>query len=268
MLAIAHLLAIFFYIGAAATAAAPFARPVAAPVRGVILLLALGVIAHVVAIVSFVRAFGQPPLTGIGPAMSFAGFMLALILLVVELLASEVSLTLVAAPLAAVATAFATVTGLVPASEPQGAQGLWLTSHIALSFLGIAGFGTAAAAGAMYLLERHELKSRRFGAIFRFFPPLETLDRVNHVAAIGGWLALTLGISLAASYSVVYRQVDLPQIIWGMAAWTGVTVLAIGRVLAGWQARRAAAVSSITFAAVVLLYVVFRAAGRPGGQFL
>lgn len=268
MLAIAHLLAIFFYIGAAALAAAPFARPVAAPVRGVVALLACGVLAHLVAIIGFVRAFGQPPLTGIGPALSFAGFMLALILLVVELLASEVSLTLVAAPLAAVATTFATVTGLVPASEPAGARGIWLTSHIALSFLGIAGFATAAAAGAMYLLERRELKSRRFGAIFRFFPPLETLDRVNHVAAIGGWLALTLGISLAASYSVVYREVDVPQIVWGLAAWLGVTVLTIGRVLAGWQARRAAAVSSIGFAAVVILYVLFRTTAPAGGQFL
>jgi hypothetical protein len=72
--------------------------------------------------------------------------------------------------------------------EPPGARGAWLFAHIALSFLGIAAFGTAAAAGCMYLVERRELKSRRFGAIYRFFPPLATLDRVNHVAAIAGWV--------------------------------------------------------------------------------
>ena len=49
---------------------------------------------------------------------------------------------------------------------------------IGLSFIGIAAFATAAAAGTMYLVQRHELKSRRFGTLFRFFPPLATLDRV------------------------------------------------------------------------------------------
>ena len=40
MTAIAHFVAITFYIGAAALAATPFARPVGAPVRGVAALLA------------------------------------------------------------------------------------------------------------------------------------------------------------------------------------------------------------------------------------
>ena len=44
MTAIAHFVAITCYIGAAALAATPFARPVGAPVRGVVALLAAGVL--------------------------------------------------------------------------------------------------------------------------------------------------------------------------------------------------------------------------------
>src|SRR5919202_5180009 len=102
MIAAAHALAIAFYIGAAALAAAPFARPMTAPVRGVIVLIALGVIAHAVGLLVFARHFGQAPLTGIGPSLSFASALVALCLLAAEVLASEVSLTLVAAPLGAV----------------------------------------------------------------------------------------------------------------------------------------------------------------------
>jgi ABC-type uncharacterized transport system permease subunit len=268
MIAIAHFIAISLYIAAAALAATPFARPVGAPVRGVVAILAAGLLMHAVALVLFARSVGAVPLTGLGPALSFAGFVLAGTLLVVELLAHEVSLTLVAAPLAALPTTFANLIGLTPGHEPTGLRGAWLVAHIALSFVGIAAFATAAAAGTMYLIERRELKSRRFGAIFRFFPPLATLDRVNHVAAIAGWLGLTLGIVLAAAYSIAYREMNLPQLMWGTGAWVAVSGIAIGRVLGGWQARRAAVYSSITFAAVLVLYVAIRVAGPTAGKFL
>lgn len=268
MIAIAHFIAISFYIGAAALAAVPFARPVSAPVRGVASLLAAGVLVHAAGLFAFARTVGAVPLTGLGPALSFAGFALAATLLLVELLAREVSLTLVAGPLAALPTIFANVIGLTPGSEPPGLRGAWLFAHIAASFLGIAAFATAAAAGTMYLVERHELKARRFGAIFRFFPPLATLDRVNHIAAIAGWLGLTLGVVLASSYSITYREMNVPQLMWGMGAWLAVSGVAIGRLRRGWQARRAAMYSSLSFAVVVLLYVAFRVAGPAAGKFL
>src|SRR3954463_1831731 len=260
MIAIAHFIAISLYIGAAALAATPFVRPVGAPVRGVIALLAGGVLMHALALVLFARAVGAVPLTGLGPALSFAGFVLAATLLTVELLAQEVSLTLVAGPLAALPTTFANVIGLTPGAEPPGVRGIWLFAHIALSFVGIAAFATAAAAGTMYLIERRELQSRRVGAVFRFFPPLATLDRVNHIAAIAGWLGLTLGVILAAAYSIAYREMNVLQLMWGTGAWLAVSGIALGRVVAGWQARRAAVYSSLTFAVVIVLYVAFRVA--------
>ena len=268
MIAIAHFCAITLYIGAAALAATPFARPVGAPVRGVVGILGAGVVAHALGLLAFARAVGGLSLTGIGPSLSFAGFVLAATLLLVELLAREVSLTLVAAPLAALPTTVANVMGLTPGQEPVGVKGAWLLAHIASSFVGIAAFATAAAAGTMYLIERRELKSRRFGAIFRFFPPLATLDRVNHVAAIAGWLGLTLGIILAAAYSIAYGEMNVLQLMWGTGAWLAVTGIALGRLVAGLQARRAAVYSSLTFAVVVVLYVAFRVAGPGAGKFL
>jgi HemX protein len=269
MTAIAHFIAITCYLGAAALAATPFARPVAAPVRGVVAVLAAGILAHAAGLVAYAQRVGQLPLTGLGPSLSFAGLVLAVMLFVVELAASDVSLTLVAAPLAAVPTLFGVLAGLVPGVEPVGARGTWLVAHIALSFVGIAAFATAGAAGCMYLVERRELKSRRFGAIYRFFPPLDTLDRVNHVAAVSGWLALTLGVVLAVTYSVTYREVSVLKVVWATGAWLAVCGIALGRVVGGWQARRAAIYSTVSFAAVVALYVAFRIAEtNGGGRFL
>jgi len=190
-------------------------------------------------------------------------------MLVVELIAKEVSLTLIGAPLAAIPTIFANLLGMVPGVEPAGARAAWLFAHIALSFIGIAAFATAAGAGCMYLVERRELKSRKFGAIYRFFPPLATLDRVNHIAAIVGWFVLTLGVVLAISYALAYHEVSAPKLVWAMGAWFAVSGIALGRVAGGWQARRAAIYSSVSFAAVVVLYVAFRVAEtNGGGRFL
>ena len=268
MIAIAQFAAISCYFAAAALAAVPFARPVRAPLAAVVVLLALGVTFHAAALLAFGLRTSVVPLTGLGPSLSFAGLVLAFTLLVVELLARDVSLTLVAAPLAAVPTICANIIGLTPGRTAAGARGVWLFAHIALSFVGIAAFATAAAAGTMYLAQRRELKSRRFTTLFRFFPPLATLDRVNHLAAIAGWLGLTLGVVLAGTYSVAYRELNLPQLIWGCGAWIAVTCIAAGRVAWGWQAQRAAKYSSAAFIAVLILYVAFRVAGPASGQFL
>lgn len=268
MIAIAHFVAVTFYLAAAAVAALPFARRVKAPVAGVVIALLLGIGAHATALAGLTRTSGAASLTGLGPGLSFAGLVLAISLVIVESMAREVSLTLVAAPVAALVTMAANIAGLRPFLEPQGTRAVWLTLHIVLSFIGIAAYATAAAAGTMYLVARRELKSARFGAIFRFFPPLDTLDRVNHLASIAGFIGLTLGLALATAYSFAYRTVVIPQIIWGMGAWIGISALALGRVLRGWQARRAALMSAITFASVVALYVVFRMASLNRGQFL
>src|SRR5437764_10261313 len=268
MIAIAHFFAVTFYLAAAAVAALPFARRVRAPVAAVVIALLLGIGAHATALAGLTRATGAASLTGLGPGLSFAGLVLAISLVVVESLAREVSLTLVAAPVAALVTMTASLAGMRPFLEPQGTRAVWLTMHIVLSFIGIAAYATAAAAGTMYLVARRELKSARFGAIFRFFPPLDTLDRVNHFASIAGFLGLTLGLALAAAYSIAYRRVVMPQIVWGMGAWICISALALGRVLRGWQARRAALMSAVTFASVIILYIVFRVAVLNRGQFL
>jgi len=268
MTAIAHFIATTCYLGAAAFAAAPFARPIKAPLRSVLVILAIGVIAHAAALIALARTVGQAPVTGLGPALSCAALVLAAMLLVIELIAREVSLTLVAAPLAALLTVAANMAGLVTEAEPPGGRGAWFVAHIALSLAGLAAMATAAAAGTMYLVQRRELRSRRFGPLFRLFPPLQTLDRVNHVSVIAGWVGLTAGILMGLAYSVTFHQSNMPQVVWALGAWAGVTSLAIGRLVRGWEARRAAVAANAAFAGVVLLWIAVHAFATQPGKFL
>ena len=74
MILAAHAIAISFCPGAVVIATVPSARPVRAPVTGVALALAAGLIAHATGLVALVRDGGAPAVTGLGPALSFAGF--------------------------------------------------------------------------------------------------------------------------------------------------------------------------------------------------
>ncbi|MEO7219089.1 MAG: hypothetical protein ABIZ73_00560, partial [Gemmatimonadaceae bacterium] len=78
MIVIAHFIAISCYFGAAALAAMPFARRVPAPVQGVITLLGGGVVVHAVALFGLRQQVGSGSFTGLGPALSFAGFVLVI----------------------------------------------------------------------------------------------------------------------------------------------------------------------------------------------
>ncbi|HEY0972754.1 MAG TPA: cytochrome c biogenesis protein CcsA [Gemmatimonadales bacterium] len=268
MTSIAHVLAVTLYLAAAAAAAVPLARPVRAPVGWVVRLLGAGFVVHATGLLTAARDSGQLPLTGLGPALSVAALLLALTLLAAELLAREVTLTLATAPLLAVATAAANVIGLHPAAGAEVAAGPWLMAHIAVSFVGIAAYGTAAAAGTMYLVEHRELKSRRFGALFRLFPPLDTLDRVNHIASVAGGIVLTLGLVLAVSYALAFHGPDLPKLVWAFAAWVALSAIALGRTVGTLRPRRAALWTSLTFVAVIALYLAARAVAGHPGRFL
>jgi ABC-type uncharacterized transport system permease subunit len=267
MTTIVHFVAVSLYVGAAALAATPLARPVRAPVRSVLLLLSAGVVAHGIGLGTAWHAGGQLPVMGLGPALSFAGFFMAVSLLAVELFAAEVSLSLIAAPLAALVTAIGNYMGFGSAAVATSPS-LLLESHIALSFMGLAAFATAGAAGTMYLIERRELKSRRLAAVFRIFPPLQTLDRVNQVASLAAWLALTLGVALAFVYAFSNNMLFVPKMFWATAAWLTVSFAVVSRTILNWGARSSALFSGVAFLAIVLLYLAIRLSTSGGAVFL
>jgi HemX protein len=267
MIPIAHSIAITLYIGAAALAATPIALRVRAPQSYVLALLAAGVGVHSIAIVGPWVSVGYLPAVGLGPALSLSGFLVAATLLIVELIAREVSLSIIAAPLAAIITTAANFLGVVNPPE-LGVHSFLLESHIALSFLGLASFATAAAAGTMYLVERSKLKSKNLSAVFRIFPPLDTLDRVNQVAALVAWVALTLGVSLAFALAINNNMLYAPKMLWAVAAWGMVTFAVVSRMLLRWSAQRSALLAGVSFAAIVALYLVVRLSSSGGGMFL
>ena len=174
-------------------------------------------------------------------------------------------------PLVVILLALALVLHIRPAGHLLAFRGAWLVIHVVLAFIGYVGLAVAFAAGLLYLLQFRELKGKRFGRLFRFFPPLATLDRLGRLGLQVGFPALTMSLIAGWAWTVRFEHTfafTMPQVIWGMITW----VIFVAAMLAGrsgpTRARRSALASVVGFAVVVAAYVILRVAITGGRLFL
>jgi ABC-type uncharacterized transport system permease subunit len=251
-----HLLALGLYGLATALALAPYAG-LRSPPRGLTLGVPLvGVACHVVGI-------AQLTLVGVAPALSMLALFLMLLQVVSERVFRAGAVGVFAGPLATGLVGLAVLIGFTPASAERNA---WSILHITVSILGLAMLALAFIAAALYLLQFRELKSKRFGQVFRLLPPLERLDRLNHLSLVIGFPTVTLGVMLG--YGVRYAggvPVDAAQVVWGTLTWMVLGWAVLVRVVRHWAGRRAAFASIAGFGAVLLVYLALKLA-EPGTQ--
>lgn len=265
-----HVLALAFYALAAALLGVSLARSARRLPAAATACLAGGVVAHGAALASFAAEYRELPLVGLGPSLSVLAILVATGSLLLATLGRTGPLGLVLVPVAAALAGVAEVAGMRPAAHEMAFRGPWFVLHVVLAMLGYAGLTVAFAAGLMYLLQFRELKGKRFGAVFRFFPPLDTLDRIGRRALMVGLPSLTVALLLGWAWAERFGfQTGNPKIVWGVITWIVFVAALIARAGEGTaRARRGALVSVVGFAVVVAAYVLLRAAESAGAGFL
>ena len=270
MLTELHVIALVGYGLTGAFAAAPLLPLRTSGTRLSLAVCASAVTVHFAALLTYAWAAGVLPFSGLGPALSSLGFLVGLLACAIQWLTRERAIALVAAPLILVLLTAALAVGLAPEPAAQ-AGGAWFVLHAAASFLGLALLAVAFAASALYLVQYRELKARRFGAIFQLFPPLEQLDRLNHLALMTGFPTLTLGIVLALGYLGWGSQpsrLGLGHLGWGALSWAVLGIVAAARMSGRLHGRRAAIGSIAAFAAIALVYLLLSLMDHNASRFL
>jgi cytochrome c-type biogenesis protein CcsB len=140
---------------------------------------------------------------------------------------------------------------------PPNMHNVWLPAHIAPAFLGYAIFGIAFCVSLVYLLQERQLKSKSKGGLRRRLPSLETLDELNYRFVTWGFTLFTIGIITG---SVLAKEIWgafwswEPVQLWSLITWLLYAVLLHTR-LVGWRGRRAATLTIVGFALLVLSFV-------------
>jgi HemX protein len=266
-----HVLALLLYAAAAAlTGSALLRRQSRLPAFGTSV-AALGVVVHVAALALYVAHWRELPLVGLGPSLSSLAFLVAAGSLLVVSVGRVGPLGLVLLPVVAILLGASLLVGIRPMGEPTTFRGFWFVLHVLLAFSGYFGLTVAFAAGLMYLLQFRELKSKRFGAIFHVFPPLDTLDRIGRWALLGGFLALSLALLLGGAWAMRFPGPGAPgnpHVAWGVLTWIVFVVVLLARAGRGRAGRRGALASVVGFAVVVLAFLLLRGYLPQGGAFL
>ncbi len=260
MVLVPHLIALGLYAVATALVVAPFAGLRAAPRVLALGVPLLGIAAHLTGVAQLT------PFVGVAPTLSMLALFLVLLQVVSEGAFRASAVGVFTGPVATGLIGLALLIGLTPESGPPSERSPWSILHITVSVLGLAMLALAFIAAALYLLQFRELKAKRFGQVFRLFPPLERLDQLNHLSLVLGFPTVTLGVLLG--FGVRYAggaSVDAAQVVWGMLTWL-VLGWAVGvRVIRHWAGRRAAFASIASFAAVLLVYLALKLTA-PGTQ--
>src|SRR5690606_35293170 len=115
-----------------------------------------------------------------------------------------------------------------------------------------------------------ELKNKHCGAIVRFFPPLETLDRVGRRGLLVGLPFLTLAVILGWAWTANFQLPTTPgnsKLAWVVLSWGGFRLALLARTGQGRRGERGAIASVGAFVVVVVMYVVLRLQVAQAGIF-
>ncbi len=266
-----HVLALLLYAGAGALFGASLASGRSAAPRLAVPLVAAAVVAHAGGLIAFTAQFGELPLVGLAASLSSFAFLIGTGLLAASLVTESRPIGLVLAPLIALILLGVVAGGIEPSGEELEFRGVWFAMHVLLAFIAYAAMAVSFAASLLYLLQFRELKHKRFGRVFRFVPPLETLNKTAYRALLIGFPALTLALALGWAWTIRFRHsltMDDPKVIWAVFSWLAFTVALVSRRGRVDVERRAARVTVTAFAAIVAVYVVLRISLAGRGVFL
>jgi cytochrome c-type biogenesis protein CcsB len=216
----------------------------------------LGFFSHTAALIMAMMSTGHVPIMTFKGAMSFFAWGLVLVFLVVGLKRDLVVLGAFILPLAFLSLVSATLAPHEPDSIVPVFQAVWV--HVTLSILGTIGFAVAFVAGLMYVMQERLLKSKQFNVLYFKLPPLDFLDSLNQRSILFGFPLLTLGILTGAVSAQLtigsYLSWNSEQ-FWALITWVFYFVVLVGRVTAGWRAKKAAYLTIVGFAGVILTFV-------------
>jgi ABC-type transport system involved in cytochrome c biogenesis permease subunit len=210
--------------------------------------------------------FGHVPVGGPTSFISTFVWLLALAYLCTEMTSNERGMGIFILPLlVALQIIPASVQGVESRAVALG--GPLFGIHVFSLLLAYAFFALACVIGITYVLLFKEIKAKHLGIFYARLPSLQVLDGMNQLAIVVGWVSLTVGIIAGVVWTAqlgAYGQsptqfqamsLEDPKIFIALVCWAVYSFEAFAARRIGWGGRRAAYLSALGFAIVLLNFV-------------
>jgi len=242
-----------------------FARRSVAAGRAATTLLVFAALAHTFVVGMQTMEAGHVPMTGPTSAISTFVWLLCLAYLYTEMMTDERAMGVFITPLL---VALQTIPAFRPGVEDRAAvlQGPLFGVHVSSLLFAYASFALACVIGITYVLLFKEIKAKHLGFFYARLPSLQVLDRMNHATVGIGWIFLTIGIAVGAMWAaqaqgtygaagdprVQAMHLLDPKIFVALVCWFVYSFELFAARRIGWGGRRAAYLSALGFAIVLL----------------
>jgi ABC-type transport system involved in cytochrome c biogenesis permease subunit len=261
-----NLLLLVLYAGAGIAYAIYFARRHPAIGRTATTMLLLAVLAHTLVIGMQTMEVWRVPFANPSRAVSTFVWLLTLSYLYLELTTDERAMGVFVLP---IVIGLQVIPVLNPGVENRDAvlnsPLFWV--HVASLLFAYASFALAGVLGLTYMLQFKEIKKKHLGYFYTRLPSLQVLDVMNSRAVTVGWLFLTVGVVVGLFWASQARVtapdnpnlqamvLDDPKILVALLTWVVYSFAMLARRTLGWTGRRAAWLSALGFAMVLLNFL-------------
>jgi ABC-type transport system involved in cytochrome c biogenesis permease subunit len=261
-----NLLPWILYVAAGIAYAVHFAWRNPAAGRTATTLLLFGALAHTFVIGMQTMEVRHVPIANPSRAISTFVWLLALSYLYLELTTDERAMGVFILP---IVVGLQLIPVLNPGTENRDPvlDSPWFWVHVASLLFAYASFALGGVLGLTYMLQFKEIKKKHLGYLYTRLPSLQVLDVMNSRAVTVGWLFLTIGVVVgvlwAAQASVSApndpnlqaMSLDDPKIFMAIVIWAVYSFALLARRVMGWAGRRAAWLSALGFAIVLLNFL-------------
>lgn len=260
-------LPLVFYLAAAIGYAIHFSRRDARIGRVATTLLLAAALIHTFVIGMQTMEVWNAPFASLPRAVSTFVWLLALSYLYTELTTDERAMGVFILPILVVLQIVPAVSAAGVARGDPLLDTPWFWVHMLSLLFAYASFALAGVLGFTYVLQFKEIKKKHLGFFYTRLPSLQVLDAMNARAVTVGWAFLTGGVLVGIVWATQAQAADPynprlqafsmadPKIVVTVLTWAVYSFAVIARRAMGWHGRRAAWLSALGFAIVLLSFL-------------
>ncbi|MCL4510781.1 MAG: cytochrome c biogenesis protein [Bacteroidetes bacterium] len=216
-------------------------------------------IVHLIYLLSRTLLTGHPPVTSVFEIMSVVSFTIGVAYLYIEMRSHVKDTGMFILTLAflfeVVSAAF--IKDYVHVNPVLKSSVLGL--HVASAMLGYSALAISAVYGGLYLMMYHEIRSSRFGIVYRKLPDLQTLEKLSYVSIVLGFIFLSIVILIGYVWLPKtiddFRYAD-PKLIITDIVWAIYFVALLSKRAMRWTGRTVVIASILGFCLTVVSMVI------------